>query len=66
MKNPYKYEYDQVYKSLLTNHFYFAKRVRIERNKDGKDTGSRTVIGLKIDITNNLQPYLLSKYRIVA
>ncbi len=55
------YEYNKIYKSPLTDHFYFAKKVKIIE-KNGKDTGERLVVGQKIDVTDSVSEILLMEY----
>ena len=51
------YEHNVVYRSPLTGQFYFAPKVRVLAN------GIRQVIGRKYDITKQIAPYLLTRYR---
>ena len=52
-----EYERNVVYRSSLTGQFYFAPKVR--RLNDTVNL----VVGKKYDITNQLQPFLLKRFR---
>ena len=51
------YEHNQVYRSSLTGQFYFAPKVRLLGG------GVAVVVGKKYDITAQLKPFLLKKFR---
>ena len=51
------YEYDVVYRSSLTGRFYFARKVRV------LSTTTRCVVGRKYDITTQIEPFLLKRFR---
>jgi hypothetical protein len=52
-----KYERNQVFRSALTDRFYFAPKVKVLGEK------TRLVVGRKYDVTDSLQPFLLKKFR---
>ena len=52
-----EYERNIVYRSTLTGQFYFAPKVRV------MDKGVRCVVGKKHDITDQIQPFLMKKFR---
>lgn len=51
------YEQNRVLMSVITNRFFFCNRVRV------LDGGARKVVGRKVDVTRDLQPYLRSEFR---
>ena len=52
-----EYERNTVFRSTLTGRFYFVPKARVLT-----DT-TRVVVGKKYDITDQLQPFLLKKFR---
>lgn len=52
-----EYEQSRALFSLLGNRVFFCPRVRVMPGE------VRLVVGEKYDITDDLQPYLLKKYR---
>jgi hypothetical protein len=52
-----QYERNVVYRSVLTDRFYFAPKVKVLGEK------TRLVVGKKYDVTDSLQPFLLKKFR---
>ena len=52
-----EYERNVVYRSSLTDRFYFAPKVK--RLNDSVNL----VVGKKYDITDQLQPFLLKRFR---
>lgn len=52
-----QYERNVVYRSVLTERFYFAPKVKVLGEK------TRLVVGRKYDVTDSLQPFLLKKFR---
>lgn len=52
-----EYTRNEVFRSELTGQFYFVPKARILEN------GVRLVVGKKHDITDQLQPFLLKKFR---
>lgn len=52
-----KYERNMAFFSVLGNRIFFCPRVRVLNDR------LRKVVGEKYDITDDLQPYLLKKYR---
>lgn len=51
------YEYNKVLVSLITKQIFFCQKVRVMGG------GIYRVVGRKFDITKDLQPYLLKKYK---
>ena len=51
------YERNKALLSTITNRIFFCPRVKV------LDERLRSVVGAKHDITDDLQPYLLKKYR---
>jgi hypothetical protein len=51
------YERNVVYRSVLTDRFYFAPKVKVIGEK------TRLIIGRKYDVTDSLQPFLLKRFR---
>lgn len=52
-----EYERNRIFRSTLTGHWYFAPKVRVV----GKDI--RLVVGRQCDITEQIEPFLLKKWR---
>lgn len=52
-----EYERNVLYRSELTGQFYFAPKVKVLNNN------IRLVVGKKYDVTEQLQPFLLKKFR---
>lgn len=52
-----EYERNVVYRSSLTGQWYFAPKVRV------LGEGLRCVMGRKYDITAQVEPFLLKKWR---
>lgn len=52
-----EYERNVVYRSVLTDRFYFAPKVKVLGER------TRLVVGRKYDVTDSLQPFLLKKFR---
>ena len=52
-----KYGRNVLYRSELTGQFYFAPKVKVLNNN------ICVVVGKKYDVTEQLQPYLLKKFR---
>lgn len=57
MPVPEEYERNVVFRSTLTGQFYFAPKVKVL----GGNT--RLVVGRKYDITRQIAPYLLKRFR---
>jgi len=56
-REPAEYERNVVYRSSLTGQFYFAPKVRVMSGT------TRLVVGKKYDITDQIQPFLLKRFR---
>lgn len=56
-KEPAVYEKNRAFFSVLGNRIYFVPRSRVVRGS------IRKVVGKKYDITDDLQPLLLKKFR---
>ena len=57
VKPPVTYERNRVLFSLVGQRVFFAPKVKVLAN------GVRLVVGKKFDVTEDLQPYLLKRYR---
>lgn len=55
-RKPAVYEKNRVLMSVISNRFYFCSRVRV------LEGGLRKVVGRKMDVTRDLQPYLRREF----
>lgn len=52
------YAYNKVLVSLISKRIFFCQKVRVMGD------GVYKIVGRKFDITDDLQPYLLKKYKV--